>query len=252
MDINARRQEILNILSQKDYATVEEFSRVLSVSAVTIRTDLSSLEEEGLLIRTHGGAMKSERKRDPRQIADTISENLEEKKAVARRASSLIKEGSTIIIDSGSTAIHLLDYIADKNITVVTNSILAMEKLKDEESVSVVFLGGNLRRESMGTIGPIANEAVKAMNVDLYFMGAAAYTKETISSSDLVESEVKKNMMHSSDKVVFLADSSKFGKKAFSTICSWRDIDTFVTDTIDEEFRRELEERGVEVLSSDD
>lgn len=252
MDINSRRDEIIKILGDREYVTVEEFSRVLGVSAVTIRTDLSALEESGLLIRTHGGAMKSGKKGEARLISNTLVEYEREKKALAERASSLIKNGDTIIIDSGSTTIHLIDHLKGKNVTVVTNSLLALERLKSVEDARIIVLGGVLRRESMGTVGMLANNAIKAMNVDIYFFGAAAFDKVNISSSDMTESELKANMIASSDKVVFMADSSKFGKKAFSKICTWNKVDTFVTEKIDPDFRRELEEMGVEVLSADD
>ena len=252
MDITDRRKEIITILKDREYVTVEEFSKVLGVSTVTIRTDLSALESEGSLIRTHGGAMKSEKKSKQRFISNTMSENELEKKEIALKASSLIKDGSTIIIDSGSTTIHLAENLKDKKITVVTNNILAQDILKNEESVNLIVLGGTLRRASMGTIGPIANNAVKSMNVDIFFLGAAAYNQEIISSYDVIEVELKKNMIHSADKVVLLADSSKYGKKAFSTISSWDLIDTFITDKIDNDFREKLEELGVEVILSNE
>lgn len=252
MDITDRRKEIINILKDREYVTVEEFSKVLGVSTVTIRTDLSALESEGSLIRTHGGAMKSEKKSKQRFISNTMNENELEKKEIALKASSLIKDGSTIIIDSGSTTIHLAENLKDKKITVVTNNILAQDILKNEESVNLIVLGGTLRRASMGTIGPIANNAVKSMNVDIFFLGAAAYNQEIISSYDVIEVELKKNMIHSADKVVLLADSSKYGKKAFSTISSWDLIDTFITDKIDNDFREKLEELGVEVILSNE
>ena len=252
MDITDRRKEIINILKDREYVTVEEFSKVLGVSTVTIRTDLSALESEGSLIRTHGGAMKSEKKSKQRFISNTMSENELEKKEIALKSSSLIKDGSTIIIDSGSTTIHLAENLKDKKITVVTNNILAQDILKNEESVNLIVLGGTLRRASMGTIGPIANNAVKSMNVDIFFLGAAAYNQEIISSYDVIEVELKKNMIHSADKVVLLADSSKYGKKAFSTISSWDLIDTFITDKIDNDFREKLEELGVEVILSNE
>ena len=248
MDINERREEILKILADREYVTVEEFSKVLGVSAVTIRTDLTSLEESGLLIRTHGGAMKSSMKGEARLISNTMIENEVEKKAIAEKAASLIKPGNTIIIDSGSTTIHLIEHLKGKNITVVTNNLLALEKLKNEDDIKIIALGGSLRRESMGTVGQLAELAIKALNVDIYFMGAAAYDRSSISSSDISESYLKRDMMESSDKVVFIADSSKFGKKAFSNICSWREVDTFVSDKLDMDFRKELEEMGVEVI----
>ena len=248
MDINERREEILKILADREYVTVEEFSKVLGVSAVTIRTDLTSLEESGLLIRTHGGAMKSSMKGEARLISNTMIENEVEKKAIAEKAASLIEPGNTIIIDSGSTTIHLIEHLKGKNITVVTNNLLALEKLKNEDDIKIIALGGSLRRESMGTVGPLAELAIKALNVDIYFMGAAAYVRSSISSSDSSEASLKRYMMESSDKVVFIADSSKFGKKAFSNICSWREVDTFVSDKLDMDFRKELEEMGVEVI----
>lgn len=248
MDINERRDEILKILGDREYVTVEEFSRLLSVSAVTIRTDLTSLEESGLLMRTHGGAMKSSMKGEARLISNTMIENEMEKKAIAEKAASLIKPGNTIIIDSGSTTIHLIEHLKGKNITVVTNNLLVLEKLKSEDDIKIIALGGSLRRESMGTVGPLAEMAIKALNVDIYFMGAAAYNRSSITSSDISESSLKRDMMDAADKVVFLADSSKFGKRAFSNICSWHDVDTFISDKMDGEFKKELEEMGVEVI----
>ena len=249
MDINERRDEILKILGDREYVTVEEFSRLLSVSAVTIRTDLTSLEESGLLMRTHGGAMKSSMKGEARLISNTMIENEMEKKAIAEKAASLIKPGNTIIIDSGSTTIHLIEHLKGKNITVVTNNLLVLEKLKSEDDIKIIALGGSLRRESMGTVGHLAEMAIKALNVDIYFMGAAAYNRSSITSSDISESSLKRDMMDAADKVVFLADSSKFGKRAFSNICSWHDVDTFISDKMDGEFKKELEEMGVEVIS---
>ena len=249
MDINERRDEILKILGDREYVTVEEFSRLLSVSAVTIRTDLTSLEESGLLMRTHGGAMKSSMKGEARLISNTMIEYEMEKKAIAEKAASLIKPGNTIIIDSGSTTIHLIEHLKGKNITVVTNNLLVLEKLKSEDDIKIIALGGSLRRESMGTVGPLAEMAIKALNVDIYFMGAAAYNRSSITSSDISESSLKRDMMDAADKVVFLADSSKFGKRAFSNICSWHDVDTFISDKMDGEFKKELEEMGVEVIS---
>jgi Transcriptional regulators of sugar metabolism len=248
MDIKDRRREILDYIAEHNYMTVEDFVSRLGVSAVTIRSDLACLEEQGELIRTHGGAMKPERKSSLRSISNTLGEFEEEKKAIAEKASSFIKDGSTILIDSGSTTIHLVKYLRGKRITVVTNNVLALERLMNEESIDVIFLGGNLRRASMGTIGPLANAALRSVNVDVCFLGAAAYNAENISSSNLIEAELKRIMMASADKVVFLADHSKCPRKAFSTVCNWDGIDTFVTDSIDPSLRKILEQKGVDVI----
>lgn len=237
----------MEVLQERDYVTVEELSKVLKVSAVTIRTDLSALEKDCLLIRTHGGAMKTE-KRATRLISTTMTEYENQKRAIAKAASRFITEGSTIIIDAGSTTIHMLDYVKDKGITVVTNSILAMEKLKDDESVELFTLGGKLRRASLSNIGPMANATMEMVNADTYFMGATAFSDNLITSSNMNEAELKKVMCKAADRTVFLADSSKYGKKAFASVCDWDSIDVFVTDQIDDNLRSRLEQKGIEII----
>ncbi len=248
MDINARRKAIIDKLDQIGYISVEDLSQSLGVSTVTIRTDLSALEKEGSLMRTHGGAMRVEKKSAARLLSHTMSEFEAEKKAIAKTASCFITDGSTIIIDSGSTTVHLLDYVSGRGITIVTNSLPAVERLKDDTSVEVLLIGGNLRRSYMGTIGPLANSIMASVNVEIYFMGAANYDCDGISSTNLMEAELKKAMMKAADKVVFMADSSKFGRKAFASLCGWDRIDVFVTDKIEKDFKAFLEEKGIEVL----
>ncbi len=252
MDLAERREKIIEMLSSSSYVTVEEFVRCMGVSAVTIRSDLSSLEKEGVLIRTHGGAMIVEKKSQARFISQTMKEYEEEKKAIAKKACTLLSDGNTIILDSGSTTTRMVDSLTQSRLTVVTNNIIALDAMADKSNINVIALGGQLRRESMGTIGPIANAAVKSLNVDIYFMGGAAYNRDGISSTDLTESELKKSMLRASEKVVFLADSTKFGKKSFSTICTWDKVDTFITDKINPSFREELEKMGVEVITADE
>ncbi|MBR2281308.1 MAG: DeoR/GlpR transcriptional regulator [Spirochaetales bacterium] len=250
MDLSRRRDRILEALSEHGYVTVEELSQRLGVSSVTIRTDLTALEESGALVRTHGGAMKTEKKSATRLLSTTMSEYEVQKKAIAKKASCFISDDSTIIVDSGSTTIHLMDYVKGRKLTVVTNSIPVVEQLKDDRSVEVFVIGGSLKRSYMGTIGPLANAAMALLNADVYFMGAANFDRDGITSTNLMEVELKKAMIKAADKVVFMADSSKQGRKAFASLCSWEDIDAFVTDSIDDGFRAFLEDKGIEVLIS--
>ena len=247
MKINERKDEIIRILSNADYVTVDEFSRQLGVSKVTIRSDLSELEQRGLLFRTHGGAMIPEHG-NVRVISNTLKEFAAEKKRIAKAASSLIENGSTVIIDSGSTTVNMVNYLSGKEITMVTNSLLAVDVAKQDPSIEVIMLGGSLRRSSMGFIGPMSNLAVSQIHADVMFLGSSGYTNDCIYCTNLVEGEIKKEMMKVSDKVVFLADSSKYGKKAFSSHSIWDDIDVFVTDSIEPSLRDRLNNRGVEII----
>lgn len=247
MKINERKGEIIRILSNADYVTVDEFSRQLGVSKVTIRSDLSELEQRGLLFRTHGGAMIPEHG-NAREISKTLKEFEKEKRLIGKAASELLEENSTVIVDSGSTTVNVVRYLSDKNITMVTNSLLAVDIAKADQSIEVILLGGSLRRTTMGCIGPISNLCVSQIHADVMFLGARGYTNDSIYCSNLVEAEIKKAMMKVSDKVVFLADSSKYGKKAFSALSIWDDIDVFVTDRIESSLRNRLENRGVEII----
>lgn len=247
MKINERKDEIIRILSNADYVTVDEFSRQLGVSKVTIRSDLSELEQRGLLFRTHGGAMIPEHG-NVRVISNTLKEFADEKKRIAKAASALVENGSTVIIDSGSTTVNMVSFLSGKEITMVTNSLLAVDVAKQDPSIEVIMLGGSLRRSSMGFIGPMSNLAVSQIHADVMFLGSSGYTNDCIYCTNLVEGEIKKEMMKVSDKVVFLADSSKYGKKAFSSHSIWDDIDVFVTDSIEPSLRDRLNNRGVEII----
>ena len=248
MKINERKDEIIRILSNADYVTVDEFSRQLGVSKVTIRSDLTELEQRGLLFRTHGGAMIPEHNANVRVISNTLKEYATEKRLIAKAASSLIENGQTVIIDSGSTTVNMVGYLSEKDITMVTNSLLAVDVAKQDPSIEVIMLGGSLRRNSMGFIGPMSTLVVSQIHADVMFLGSSGYTNDCIYCTNLIEAEIKKEMMKVSDKVVFLADSSKYGKKAFSSLSIWDDIDVFVTDKIEPSLRNRLTNRGVEVL----
>ncbi len=249
MKINERRDEIIRILSNADYVTVDEFSRQLGVSKVTIRSDLSEMEQRGLLFRTHGGAMIPEHG-TIRTISNTLKEFALEKARIAKTASTLIEDGMTVLVDSGSTTVQLVNYLTGKDITMVTNSLLAIEMAKDDPSIEVLVLGGSLRRSSLGFIGPMGNLAVSQIHADIMFLGASGYTNDCIYCTNLVEGEIKKEMMKVSDKVVFMTDSSKYGKKAFSSVSNWDDIDVFVSDAIESTLHDRLTNRGVEVIVS--
>ena len=118
-----RKKEILRILSQKESVDVDELTRIFGVSKVTVRSDLDSLEAKGLLIRTHGGALSAENQKLIRIFTDTMTEEAEEKERIARTASSLVHDGDTVIIDTGSTTVHIAKYLRGKNITAVTSSL---------------------------------------------------------------------------------------------------------------------------------
>ncbi|MBQ8075208.1 MAG: DeoR/GlpR transcriptional regulator [Oscillospiraceae bacterium] len=250
MNLSQRQNEILRLLKEKNYLSVEELSSSLSVSKVTIRSDLTALEEKGTLTRTHGGAMIAEVA--PRIVTNSLTEHEAEKKSIGKAAAALIPDDAVIIIDSGSTTFRIAEYILGRSLTVVTNSLLVCDALRNEKDIELMMLGGSFRRNIMGCTGPLTKLDLSQIHADFYFLGGGGYSDTHIYCSNLQEAEVKQAMMKAADTVCFLADSSKKGQALFGITASWDDIDCFITDRIDSSFQTHLESKSIRVITSED
>lgn len=248
MNIHERRDAIIEILNARDYISVDELASTLGVSCVTIRSDLDALAQKGVLKRLHGGAALTEKKSLSRLISNTISEFRQEKERIGRAAASLVQDNQTVIVDSGSTTVHVPKHLSGKGITMVTSSLIAIDEVSDDESIEVMVLGGMLRRYSLGVIGSFACRELAELHADILFLGASGYTDSCLYCSNVIEAETKRAMIKAAGKVCFLADSTKNGKKAFANVCSWDDIDVFITDDISDDLRRTLESKGIEII----
>lgn len=244
-----RKQEILRLLRDKDKVEVEELTELFGVSKVTVRTDLDALEAKGLLIRTHGGAMAPEQQSWIRRFTNTITEHTDEKGRIAKAAASLIKDGDALIIDNGSTTVHLSKYLSGKHLTVATGSLLVINEIMNDDSIELMILGGMLRHYSMGVIGPMTRLCLDQFHADWLFLGASAFSMEKgVFCTNIVEAETKQLMIKSSSQVCFLADSSKLDARLFGKICDWNSIDYFITDAISDKNKAYLESLGVKVI----
>lgn len=248
MKLSERHNEIERILSEKDYVTVEEFAKALDVSKVTIRSDLSLLEEKGVVIRTHGGAMLTELKSARRYVNKTMTEAEAQKTAIGQTAASMVEDGEMVIIDVGTTTVHVAEALKGRKVSVVTNSLLAMEALQDDPNVDLFALGGQFRNNSKGFIGNTTINAMQRINADILFLGCTSYDDNMIYSSNIVEAETKEAMMKTTGKIVLLADSEKYGRRSYTNLTDWSNIDVFITDKIEESLKAKLDNAGVEVI----
>lgn len=249
MNPAARKQEIMKILHQNQTVQVIHLAKTLDVSKVTIRTDLDELENRGLLVRTYGGAVLPEQLSQSRHIANTINEFAAQKTAIAQKAATLVQKGQNIIIDNGSTTVHMAQFLQNYAITVTTNSLLVMQKLMHCETIDLIMAGGILRRPSMGLMGNISKEFYRQIHADWFFLGASGYTvAQGVFCSNLIEADTKKSMIQSADKVCLLADSSKMEHSSLARVCDWSSVDMLITDSIDPAIRAKIEQAGVQVL----
>jgi len=212
--------------------SVQDLTQRFGVSEVTIRKDLSFLEERGKLIRIHGGAMLAEDEGRLRTIAIRQAENTAEKLAIARKARELIRPGETVFIDAGSTCAALARVISDMELRVVTNSLDAILELVDSPGISLFSTGGSFRQEACSFIGPGALETIRSIQIDTCFMGTTGFSRDGIfSSQNVIESQLKSAVIQASRRAVMLADHSKYGSTAFSVFARAEDIDVLVTDS---------------------
>ena len=231
MSSNRRHDEILKILARLRAVSVGELTTRLKVSEVTIRKDLTTLEEMGFLVRTRGGAELAEDSRFRRTMNVRRSENLDQKRAVARRASELLREGDTIFIDSGSTCMLFAEELQDIALRVVTNSIDVMTRLADVPGISLISVGGSYHKEAGSFLGPMAIQNLFDFQIGSCFLGATGFSsKGVFSSQNILEVQIKQQALSVSERRVVLADSSKYEFSAFSVFARPDSVDVLVTD----------------------
>ena len=209
-----RKQLILEELNQHHVVSLEKLVSLLETSESTVRRDLDELEAENKLRRVHGGAELPHSLQEEETIQEKSVKNLQEKKLLAQKAASLIKEQDVIFIDAGTTNELLVQEIVNPTVTVVTNSIHHATKLV-ERNVPTVIIGGKVKSSTDASIGGIALNQIGQLNFDKAFLGMNGIDDEFYSTPDLEEGSVKRAIIENAKKTYILADDSKIGVTSF-------------------------------------
>ena len=226
-----RQDRILQLLNEKHYATVRHLASLLYVANITVRRDLEEMEKRGLVHRCHGGAMLPEHENREVPFAVRDKENTLAKERIAQKAAKLIRDGDTIFLDASSTASHIVEYIGGKqDLTVITNSVYVIEKLRGKK-MRCYLTGGALLENSHALVGKIAEETVESMYADICFFSSQGVTEEGI-ITDFSEEEtrLRKCMIKNAGKRIFLYDKSKLGKRFLFTVCDLASLDDAISD----------------------
>jgi len=250
--LEERRSRINELIETRERATVRELADRFGVSPVTIRGDLDALAKAGGVIRSHGGALRCEEDEDiPIDLKQTL--HRAEKMRIAEAAARLIRQGETIILDSGTTTAAIASRIGGlrlESLTVITNALNVASVLAPLPNVRLIMIGGLLRHVSSSLVGPQAEQVLRGLHADRLFLGVDSLDPEIgVMTPDVLEAQLNARMIEVSQEVVAVADASKFGRRSLSVIAGVEKLHKLITDTsASREAVAALRSRGVEVL----
>jgi len=247
-----RRNKIIDKLETDNQVIVNELSKEFNVSEVTIRNDLSYLEEKGILHRTHGGGIKQRKVALEYGLSEKQKQNLQQKKRIGEKAIELIQENDAIILDSGTTTMEIAKNLSIfKNLTVITNALNIISQLKDYSNIHLIVPGGILKPQSLAFYGTPAEDAFKSYYCDKFFMGTDAIDLiHGLSTPTIEEAHLNRIMIQISKEVILVADSSKFSKRNFVFIAPVNILHTIITDTdLPQEIKTSYESLGIKVIT---
>lgn len=219
MILEERLSLIRDILEKEGTVANAILLKELGISESTLRRDLDYLQDRGEIKRVHGGATLNKVLEETNYKFNETT-NLEAKKNIGKKASLLIKDGSYIFLDAGTTTHSLINYLPGKKLTVVTNGLMHLEKLSSL-AIPTIVLGGKMKASTFINYGEQTINEINNLNFDIAFIGANGVDKNTYTTADINEALIKKAAINNASKAYVLADSSKIGKKYFADICSF-------------------------------
>lgn len=245
-----RRRTILDIIEREGRALVKDLAPRFGTSQVTIRKDLEILHSQGLAYRTHGGAL-------PVRTGALLDPSLREKEKLHRKekmrigaaAVRLIKEGQSVVLDSGTTTTAIARELRNfRQLTVITNAVNIAAELAGT-SIEVILTGGVLRENSFSLVGPIAEESLRRLSADMLFLGVDGFDVHFgLTTPNLLEAKVNRVMVEIAKRTVVVCDSSKFGRRSLSLIVPSSAVHHAITDgRIPKSDLRAMQEAGIEV-----
>ena len=244
-----RLDGILARLASDGSVSVRELTETLGASPATVRRDLTLLEQQNLLSRSHGGAVGINGLLYELPVRYRGGQHAEEKSRIAGAAVERIADAQTVGLTGGTTTTEVARRLRERTLTVVTNAVNIASELVISESIRLVVTGGVARPQSYELIGPLAEATLEGLNVDVMFLGVDGVNASGAATHDEIEAQTDRKMVERSTRVIVVCDSSKIGRSALSSICPLSQIDELITD-VDAPAERldPLRAAGVEVV----
>jgi DeoR family transcriptional regulator, aga operon transcriptional repressor len=243
-----RLDGILERLASDGSVSVRDLTEELGASSATVRRDLQLLEEQNLLSRSHGGAVRNGLLYEL-PVRYRGGRHAEEKGRIADAAAARIADAQTVGLTGGTTTTEVARRLRNRTLTVVTNAVNIASELVISETIRLVVTGGVARTQSYELIGPLADRALEGLNVDLMFLGVDGVDASGVTTHDEIEAQTDRKMVERARRVIVVCDSSKIGGSALSSICALSEVDELITDVdAPAEQLEAVRKAGVEVV----
>lgn len=227
-----RRADLTAFIQQRGQATIGELAKEFAVSVDTVRRDLDHLAARGLVARTHGGAVPGgELATADSPVADRMNERREAKDAIGTAAARLVRDNETLLVNGGTTVLSAVAALGGhRGLTIVTNNLRVPGMVPAQALRDLFVLGGGCRTTSLVTIGPIRFPDTAGVSADTALIAVGGVSTSGLSVSNIPEAQMIQEMMDSASRVVVLADSAKFERRALALICPLSRIDVLVSE----------------------
>lgn len=249
-NIDPRKQQILDYICSKGFATPEELARQCRVAPITARRDLTWLEQEGLIKRVHGGAVPSAAPLAVTHVSVRMRAEAEAKRAIADAAAQMVRHGERIFLDAGSTCVFLAEALPnDLDLTVITHSVENVTILARKQGVRIISPGGEFDVWLNAFIGSLTETALAVFHTDKAFLGTTGISLEHgFTDNSLSEGQIKALAAKNARETIVLCDSSKFGHTAFRSSLPLRAAAQIITDSgAPDQFCADMRQQGIQV-----
>ncbi|MFA6086614.1 DeoR/GlpR family DNA-binding transcription regulator [Mucilaginibacter sp.] len=247
MNFQKRKQKIFDELNKHGEVDIKKLASDFNISEITARRDLNQMATDGMLYRTHGGAVKVNPLEKPHSFANKAAQNYEVKDAICRKAATQINDGDIIFMDCGSTVFRLCQFIKNKKIKVITNSLPVIYELQDC-AVSLNVIGGELDKERQAVHGTTANEHILKYRANKAFLGVDGISENGLFANSENEAAITTAYASNSAYTYILCDAGKIGKETYLKFAGLDLINAVITNADVNELKG-IEEQGVAILS---
>lgn len=247
-----RHNQILEALKDRGSLRTKDMAAELDVTDETIRKDFEQLEQQGLLVRSHGGAIPSKRVIRELSLTERQLINREAKSAIAKAAATRIQPGETIFIDASSTALTITQYLPSFHLTVITNALDVVEALAGVENIDLICTGGLFERRSRSMIGLVAERTLHRYNIHrMFFSGSGLDLERGVSEGNSRQAAFKEHVIAAAEDVCLLADDSKIGARSAFFFAECSQLTTLVTTKeADAGILESLKNMGVDIIKA--